>query len=128
MLDGSSFREAIERSVDLERLNEAHVDNRVDQHRNEAVRHRQNEQELEPGDVAGAEPQRHFLDPSQNLKTRNEANKGGFANMVKKMLWVLFCEREREVGESGEMRKKFLNHLPLRDVCDRCDSFCLLAP
>lgn len=59
VLDGSGFREAIERRVDLKRRNEAHVENRVHQQRDEAVNHEQKEQEFEAGRIAGGEPQRH---------------------------------------------------------------------
>lgn len=59
VLDGSGFREAIERRVDLKRRNEAHVENRVHQHRDEAVNHDQKEQEFEAGRIAGGEPQSH---------------------------------------------------------------------
>jgi hypothetical protein len=63
VFDRPIFREAIERRVDPERLNELHVDDGVDQHRHETVHERQREQEFEPGDIPRTQPQfqSHFF-------------------------------------------------------------------
>ena len=61
VLDSPGFREAIERRVDPKRLNELHVENRVDKHRHETVHDRQSEQEFEPRYIPLTQPhQSHF--------------------------------------------------------------------
>ena len=62
VLDSPGFREAIERRVDPKRLNELHVENRVDKHRHETVHDRQSEQEFEPRYIPLTQPhQSHFF-------------------------------------------------------------------
>jgi len=60
VLNGSAFRELIERSIVVKRNNELHMDNGVCQHRHETVPDRHDEQEFESGSIIGRpEPESH---------------------------------------------------------------------
>lgn len=75
MLNGSAFRESIERSIVVKRNNELHVDNGVCQHRYETVPDRHDEQEFESGNILRwPEPENHvgFFRTEKNLERENE--------------------------------------------------------
>lgn len=60
VFDGSAFGKSIERCVDLEWVDELHVENGVAQRRHEAVHDSQEEHEFETGNILGRpEPERH---------------------------------------------------------------------
>jgi hypothetical protein len=79
MLNSSTFRKSISRSIDKKWIDEVHMNNWVCKHRHKTVHNRHKEQEFETGDIFGwPEPDSHvwvffcFLEPTENLERENE--------------------------------------------------------